>query len=744
MSYSGFELTERIMWARRGARLVWLICGATAMGIGLWASQYIGILAFALPVPTRYHFPTLLLSLLLAIFLPGLGLSAASEQRKGVARAVAASIAVGAGMTAIPSMITAAMRVPARMEHRWGLVVVTGAFAIVIFLLILLLVFKVLYMRRPQVSGKVSGSIILGGAIAVLPYVSLATLRFYPSYAAANLRHTVGRSPLGVVALASAAFLALCGVVTTSVLEGLLESQEEVTEKAQEREAFFRNLAEAVPSIVWTANSDGLIDFASERWYTYSGLPPRPDKESAWREAVHPDDFAVCAARWEHCIRTGEPYEIEYRLRRGSDGTYRWFLARAAAVRDKQGQIVKWFGTITDIEAQKHHQQILEEQIKERTEELADANTRLQEEMWEKDLARRQLDEQNEKMLRELTERSQHATLLAKMGELLQSCVTKDEVFAAALGFAPRVFPTSRGAVALLNDARSLAEVAGSWHDCEIPAPVFEPNSCWALRTSHPHLVVAGDDTARCAHAAGVNCTYLCIPIMAQGEALGILHFQATDQAPSLADAELSFRTTFAGQVGLSVANIRLREALRTQSIRDPLTGLYNRRYLTEMLDREIRRAVRAEQPLGVLMLDLDHFKKFNDTYGHDAGDTVLRETASLLTKSIRVEDIVCRFGGEEFVVILPTADLNVAHARAERIRSRLHELAILHQGQSLGPVTASVGAAVLPMHGTSPKQLLEAADAALYRAKKEGRDRVVDAGPPPAAELVAAEENKS
>jgi diguanylate cyclase (GGDEF)-like protein len=431
--------------------------------------------------------------------------------------------------------------------------------------------------------------------------------------------------------------------------------------------------------------------------------------------------------RWQHCIRTGDAYEIEYRLRR-SDGAYRWFLARANVVRDDQRRIIKWIGTCSDIEDQKHHQTILEEQIKERTEELADANNRLQQEMWERDLARRTLDQQNEKIMQDLTERSQRATLLAKMGELLQSCLSKDEVFDAALGFAPKIFPTSRGAIALLNSARDLVEVAGKWHDCQISVPTFEPASCWALRTGHPHLVVAGDSTARCAHAAGVKNTYLCIPILAQGKALGILHFQATDEVPVLADSALSLKTTFAGQVGLAVANIRLREALRTQSIKDPLTGLYNRRYMTEMLEREIRRAARAEQSLGLLVLDLDHFKAFNDTYGHDAGDAVLRETASFLTKSIRAEDVVCRFGGEEFVVILPTANLDAAHARAESIRSRLHELTVLHQGQSLGMITVSIGVAAFPVHGTSPQKLLDAADAALYCAKKEGRDRVVNA----------------
>jgi len=496
-------------------------------------------------------------------------------------------------------------------------------------------------------------------------------------------------------------------------------------------EMHFRALAEAVPGMLWTARPDGSRDFFNKQWREYTGLENNQSCGDAWLQAIHPDDVVPAQARWERSCHTGEPYEIECRLR-SKDGTFRWFLGRGSPIRDTTGEIVKWFGTVTDIEDQKHNQQILEQQIKERTTELADANTRLQEEMWERDLARRQLDEQNAQMVHELTERSQRATLLAKMGELLQTCVSKDEVFAAALGFAPNIFPTSRGAVALFNPDRTLAEVIGSWHDCQLPLPVFDSSSCWALRTGHSHLVVAGDTTAPCAHAAGVNHTYLCIPILAQGEALGILHFQATDEAPALADAELSLKTTFAAQVGLSVANIRLREALRTQSIKDPLTGLYNRRYLTEMLDREIRRAVRAEQSLGILMLDLDHFKKFNDTYGHDAGDTVLREMASFLCKSIRVEDVACRFGGEEFVVILPTADLTAAHARAERIRSKLREMTVLHQGQSLGMITVSVGVSALPEHGTSAHELIDAADAALYRAKREGRDRVVNADPPP------------
>ena len=510
-----------------------------------------------------------------------------------------------------------------------------------------------------------------------------------------------------------------------------------VNAHARELDLSFRTVAQAVPAIIWTAGPDGSVDFMGQQLCNYAGFIADQGLGWNWEKALHPDDLPACLKRWEHSVRTGEVYEIEHRIRR-SDGAYRWFIGRANPLRDEQGRILQWVGTCTDIEEQKRNQQLLEEQIKERTEELADANLRLQQEMQERDSARQELDRQNEKMMQDLTARSQRATLLAKMGETLQSCISNDEVFAAALGFAPRIF-TSRGAVALFNADRNLLEITGSWHDCHIPLPVFEPASCWALRTGHPHLVVAGDTTARCAHAVGLKTTYLCLPIQAQGETLGILHFQATDEHPNMGDSELSLKTTFAGQVGLSVANITLREALRAQSIKDPLTGLYNRRYLAEMMEREIRRAVRAEQSLGVLMLDLDHFKKFNDTYGHDAGDTILREAASFLTRSIRVEDIVCRYGGEEFVVLLPTADLSAAHARAERIRSKLRELTVLHQGQSLGMVTVSIGVATLPQHGTSPKVLIEAADAALYRAKREGRDRVVVAEMPAVPDTDAA-----
>ena len=724
-AYAALDLAGRVAAAHHRARLLWLAGGATSMGLGIWAMHYIGMLAFTLPVPVLYHYPTVILSLFAAIAASAVALFTVSRERMGLGSSIVGSLIMGGGIASMHYIGMEAMRLSAMMEYRWNLIGLSIALAILISFVALTLAFRV---RQETASlRKLLSAVVMGSAIPLMHYTGMWAVRFHISGIPFSTRLTVRISSLSIVVITLTSILAMVLAITSAFLDRILA----VAHAARDGEARFRLQAEAIPQIVWTAVPGGGIDYCNQRWYELTGFSEEQTLEFGWKNALHPDDVPVAMQNWGRSQKTGHAFDIECRLRCAAGG-YRWHLIRATPMRDASGTITKWFGACADIEDQKHNQQILENEIKERTEELAETNIRLQEEMAERDQARNELDQQNEKMLEDLTARSQRATLLATMGELLQSCISKDEVFAAALGFAPKIFPTSRGAVALLNSGRDLVEIAGQWLDCQIPAMAFEPSCCWALRTGHPHLVIAGDTTAPCVHASGVKNTYLCIPILAQGEALGILHFQATDGAPVMADGELSFKTTFAGQVGLSVANIRLREALRAQSIKDPLTGLYNRRYLTEMLDREIRRAVRAEQSLGILMLDLDHFKKFNDTYGHDAGDTVLRETASFLAKSIRIEDIVCRFGGEEFVVILPTADQNASQARAERIRSKLRELTVLHQGQSLGMITVSVGVAALPQHGTSPRELLDAADAALYRAKREGRDRVVVADPPP------------
>jgi hypothetical protein len=198
--------------------------------------------------------------------------------------------------------------------------------------------------------------------------------------------------------------------------------------------------------------------------------------------------------------RPVKEYEVECRFLRVSDAPYRWHLGRAVPVRDANDKIVKWFGSCTDIEDQKRNQQYLEEEVRQRTEALVEANARLTQRWGRGERTQRELDQQTEKLVQELVARSQNSGLLGKMGELLQSCTSPQEAFSIVLGYPPKMFPNLKGAVILLNASRSLLEVAGEWGGCQLPSGVFEPDSCWALRTGHVYLIEAGERFRSTAH----------------------------------------------------------------------------------------------------------------------------------------------------------------------------------------------------------------------------------------------------
>jgi diguanylate cyclase (GGDEF)-like protein len=260
----------------------------------------------------------------------------------------------------------------------------------------------------------------------------------------------------------------------------------------------------------------------------------------------------------------------------------------------------------------------------------------------------------------------------------------------------------------------------------------FTPEECWALRRGRPHRVESEAVGPLCRHAGPTfRGSTLCVPMMAQGEALGVLHLQgaggaalATSVRVPINNAVERLATSLAEHISLALANLKLRETLRYQSIRDPLTGLFNRRYLEDSILRELQRAARKQRPLGIIMLDVDHFKKYNDTYGHQAGDALLRGIGALLQRNTRGDDIACRYGGEEFIIILPEAPLEIARQRAERLREEANNLAT--HGDPGRAVSLSFGVAAFPEHGVNAMDLLRAADRALYRAKGAGRDRVM------------------
>jgi len=343
-----------------------------------------------------------------------------------------------------------------------------------------------------------------------------------------------------------------------------------------------------------------------------------------------------------------------------------------------------------------------------------------------------ELNESLETRVADLQSLGHEADLISEMGEMLQASQGSDEAHRVIELFASRLFDRGAGSVGLINSSRNLAENVVTWGGSDAGENVFDPGDCWALRRGKRHLV--GEDPIRvvCPHLQSVDPTHsMCLPLLAQGEVLGVLTIVASGTDESWADYGPKVQrlsATFADHLALALANLGLREMLQIQSIRDPVTGLFNRRYLEESLEREVARANRRSSSVGVIMLDIDHFKQFNDTYGHRAGDAVLVTLGDLLPKLIRGEDIPCRYGGEEFAIVLPDAALDDVVRRAEEIRKSLAEVQLTHADQDLGRVTVSSGVAAFPDHGKTPEDLILAADRALYQAKAEGRNRVVAA----------------
>ena len=257
--------------------------------------------------------------------------------------------------------------------------------------------------------------------------------------------------------------------------------------------------------------------------------------------------------------------------------------------------------------------------------------------------------------------------------------------------------------------------------------PTFLLEDCWALRRGQLHEVTNPQLDLLCRHFVHpLESGYLCLPLTVQGETLGVLCLfdkaaQKAGRQPGLRQLVVAVGET----IKLSLSNLRLRDELRRQVIHDPLTGLYNRRYMEEALERELMRATRKKLTLGIIMIDVDNFKRFNDTLGHAAGDTILRELGAFLLGHVRGEDINCRYGGEEFIIILPDASLAVTRARAELICESIKEFYLPFDGKILDTLTLSLGVAIFPENGVIGTAVLKAADTALYHAKREGRGRV-------------------
>lgn len=317
---------------------------------------------------------------------------------------------------------------------------------------------------------------------------------------------------------------------------------------------------------------------------------------------------------------------------------------------------------------------------------------------------------------------------MSTMMELVHICRSQSEANHVIGEVLPQLLPSVSGALYVMRPSQGALELQFNWGEGAKTA-VFVPDDCWALRRSRTHLVERTRSAIMCRHIEPGQEACLCAPLVGHGEVLGVMHLAGHAQALS-ADVQ-RLAGVLAEQLSLALGNLRLQETLRSRSERDPLTDLYNRRHLELSAERELARASRHGHPLAFILLDVDHFKLFNDTHGHDAGDAVLREVAHVLKRHTRTEDITCRYGGEEFLMLLPGCPLEDAYQKAEAIREAIAQLRVSVGGAALSRVTASIGISCYPQHGEQLDELVRVADAALYRAKAAGRNQVVATSAP-------------
>nr|WP_249428405.1 diguanylate cyclase [Enterobacter bugandensis] len=316
--------------------------------------------------------------------------------------------------------------------------------------------------------------------------------------------------------------------------------------------------------------------------------------------------------------------------------------------------------------------------------------------------------------------------LLARMTQRLQGCENFDDVINVAELFAPNIAPGIAGRLYVFDRDPWQMRCVAQWLSPADDEATFHPDACWAVRRGQSHPPVNGEPDVACYHLPASQAeSALCVPLIAQGEAIGLLSFQniTPENAPARAYLEL-----MAEALGLALANQRLRDALLEKALFDPLTGLRNRHHLEDTLHTQMTQAMRNGEPLSCMMIDIDHFKSINDRFGHEAGDQVIKNVATIVQRAAHDGGLAFRYGGEEFLVLLPGAGEAEAHACAQKIYNGVHALSLRYGLTEIGPVDVSIGIASYPEHAQSDN-LLRAADVALYRAKELGRSRIVSFG---------------
>ena len=426
---------------------------------------------------------------------------------------------------------------------------------------------------------------------------------------------------------------------------------------------FSFRLAQAIErssELIGMADSDGNFVFANQSFYRVTGYAKDEVVGKHFGAVISPNNPAALIREFTAKMYEPGGWQGDCLLRR-RDGSDLLVSLSVGPVKDRQGRTIGSFGIGHDIA----------ERV-QREKELQEAHRKLHAALAESERLAQETEKLNELM------------------DILQSCLTLEEAYKIAQSALQSALPSRSGALFITSSSRNVVQAEAFWGAASSSDKTFRPDDCWALRRGKVHKVRDVNSPLRCGHVSDrLSSGHLCVPLVAQGETLGVLYLECQSGPPGLSPASgdeemefLSRRAILTGErISLAIANLRLREILRSQSIRDPLTGLFNRRYMEESLERELSRVSRTDGSVALLMIDIDRFMRFNDTFGHQAGDKLLRAFGDLLNHRTRGQDVACRYGGEEFALILSGASLDAANKRAEILREDLTRLSVEHTG---------------------------------------------------------------
>lgn len=510
-------------------------------------------------------------------------------------------------------------------------------------------------------------------------------------------------APLSIILfLATLLYVAMIAFNTFSTHRLLLKSiylelySSNLLSDLKRSEEYFRNTIENAPIGMAIISLRGHFIHTNRTMQDILGYSSTELLQKTILEVTHEEDVAMTTRDLGQLIKGDLRIFHQEKRYLQKDGNVIWAMVSASLIRDESGKPANFIIQMKDVSDRVQNEEKM-----------------------------RKLNEKTIETLNELKLLEHDESLLNKLNRALQICITAEEAYPRINLIAQDLFPDLSGGLSIFNKISKQMETVIQWGANPLLTKCFISMDCFAIREANTIFIEVPEKSVPCGHyKKSPEGGSIALPLIVHNELIGVLHLWA-QKGKTLTPHQQDIATSFANIVKLALANINLRASLNELALRDSLTDLYNRRYLNDILLRELIRLAREKNTLCLAMIDIDNFKNFNDTQGHLAGDEALKLIGKLLKSSFRDSDISFRFGGEEFVVVLLSTDLEKAFAKMERFRETVKTTDLYYKGRKLPYLTISIGVAEAPEHGGTVDDILKSADHALYAAKRAGKDQV-------------------